>query len=169
MIYTSLTNLHLKVKTKSYKALGDNFIEWIESTTIKLYKQRNDHENNAAMYLKKIGVKFESQCVFFDSVTKKTYFLDFYLIERKTAIEIDGSSHKSKIQSDKERDRFFKSIGIKTIRIKNEEVTYMNIVKSLGLNKCSKKDTQQKEYNHICDLINKYNLKYKTILTINKS
>ena len=51
--------------------------------------------------------------------------MDFYIVDKKIDLEIDGYYHlkeKQKIK-DKKRSDFLKSIGIKTIRIKNCEVT----------------------------------------------
>lgn len=52
----------------------------------------------------------------------RSYFLDFFLKDRMLAIEIDGSSHKERKASDRRRDADFRSIGIRTIRIKNKDV-----------------------------------------------
>jgi very-short-patch-repair endonuclease len=52
------------------------------------------------------------------------YILDFYNPEIRLAIEVDGKIHEktdSKIY-DQERSQYFKSLDIKIIRFKNEEV-----------------------------------------------
>lgn len=46
------------------------------------------------------------------------YTLDFAHPEAKVNIEIDGATHKNKVESDKTRDVFMRSIGWKVIRIK---------------------------------------------------
>ena len=127
MIYTNLENLKIKVEVKSYLKLGDNFKEWIDKTTFNLYKNRTKSELKTTQILYKLGYKFATQVFFFDSVSKKTYFLDFLLYERNTALEVDGGYHKLNKEYDKSRDLFFKSIGIKTIRIKNENVSLEEI------------------------------------------
>lgn len=38
------------------------------------------------------------------------------------AIEIDGDSHNNKKYVDRERDLYFEQRGIKTVRLRNEEV-----------------------------------------------
>jgi len=166
MIYTNIEGLKIKVKTKSYTRLGDKFVDWIENTTIKLYKGRNKYEDKASFILKELGLKFEPQCLFFDSSTKQTYFLDFLLIDKNIAIEIDGDSHKSKEQSDKVRDRFFQSIGIKTIRIKNEKVTKLNIKNAIFPPFIINVKKKNKDLLEIKNMINKYNKKYRENLTI---
>jgi len=50
------------------------------------------------------------------------YILDFYCVKKLLAIEIDGDIHKQRIDYDEYRDAFLKSIGIETLRFKNEEV-----------------------------------------------
>lgn len=51
------------------------------------------------------------------------YVLDFAFVKEQVAIEIDGASHKKKLQrhSDKIRDRFLHSNNWVTIRIQDEE------------------------------------------------
>ena len=50
------------------------------------------------------------------------YIADFYCPEEKLAIEVDGEYHLQTREYDRERDRFFNSCGIETIRIKNSEI-----------------------------------------------
>lgn len=48
------------------------------------------------------------------------------------AIEIDGSSHNEKKEHDRRRDADFRSIGIRTIRIKNKDVTNGKLIDVLN-------------------------------------
>jgi len=52
------------------------------------------------------------------------YIVDFYCRQANLVIEIDGSQHYSKdgLEYDKERDYLIVAYGVKTLRIKNEEV-----------------------------------------------
>jgi len=50
------------------------------------------------------------------------YIPDFYCHEKKLAIEIDGDIHKLRKDYDEYRDEYLKSIGITTLRFKNEDV-----------------------------------------------
>lgn len=52
------------------------------------------------------------------------FILDFYCSELDLAIEIDGNSHDKKKNYDLERDNFLQQIGIKTIRITNDEILH---------------------------------------------
>ena len=44
------------------------------------------------------------------------FIVDFYCVKLSLAIEIDGDSHEVKKETDVERDKFLKQIGIRTIR-----------------------------------------------------
>jgi len=50
------------------------------------------------------------------------FIVDFYCVKLSLAIEIDGESHHQKKETDNERDKFLKQIGIRTIRFTNEQV-----------------------------------------------
>jgi very-short-patch-repair endonuclease len=50
------------------------------------------------------------------------YILDFYCVEKRLAIEIDGKIHNTQQEYDRYRDEFLKSLEIKTLRISNEYV-----------------------------------------------
>jgi very-short-patch-repair endonuclease len=50
------------------------------------------------------------------------FVVDFYCASRRLAIEIDGDSHLSRIEYDAERDLALAGMGIKTLRINNNEV-----------------------------------------------
>jgi len=170
MIYTNIDNLKLNVKTKSYNKLGVSFVEWIENTCLNLYKNRNIYEEKASCILKDLKIKFEPQCLFFDSETNSTYFLDFLLIESKIALEIDGESHKYKVLHDKNRDLFFKRIGIKTVRIKNENVCNHEIKKAINnciiIHKPYDDKEESNSLENIRKIINTHNKKYNKKIKI---
>lgn len=50
------------------------------------------------------------------------FIVDFYCVRLSLVIEIDGNSHDNKKQTDDERDKFLKQIGIRTIRFSNDQV-----------------------------------------------
>lgn len=52
------------------------------------------------------------------------YILDFYCHKLKLWIEIDGTSHDSKIEEDETRTEYLNSQWIEIIRYKNDEVLY---------------------------------------------
>ncbi|MEK7627485.1 MAG: DUF559 domain-containing protein [Patescibacteria group bacterium] len=51
-----------------------------------------------------------------------SYIADFYCRQKLIVIEVDGSQHIDNKEYDKERDLYFLSIGIKTIRFWNNEI-----------------------------------------------
>jgi very-short-patch-repair endonuclease len=51
-----------------------------------------------------------------------SYIADFYCVERKVVIEIDGASHDYKYESDFVRDEFMRENGIIIIRIDDTDV-----------------------------------------------
>ena len=50
------------------------------------------------------------------------YILDFFCIEARLAIEIDGSQHALTRAYDERRDRYLESRGIRVLRFWNNEV-----------------------------------------------
>jgi len=65
---------------------------------------------------KKLGVQFLRQRPIGD------YIVDFYCHELELAIEIDGTSHDSKIQSDILRERKLRAAGVRFLRFADSEV-----------------------------------------------
>jgi len=60
------------------------------------------------------------------------FILDFYCSKLLLAIEIDGDSHDNKKYVDRERDLYFEQRGIKTVRLRNEEVLSGEIGQKIG-------------------------------------
>ena len=130
IVYTSLDNFKLKRwKVKSYTKLGDDLVEWVNENSIKLLISRNKAELLAGEELKKYVHEVHEQVYFM--IDNHSYFLDYYLPKYKLAIEIDGGYHKTRKIEDKERDKMFNEIGIRTIRIKSKDVLRGNFIKSL--------------------------------------
>ncbi len=50
------------------------------------------------------------------------YIVDFYCVEKKLIVELDGKVHLKNKDYDKERDNYLKSLSVNVLRIKNEEV-----------------------------------------------
>lgn len=95
--------------------------DWIETTRYKLQASANKYERLVGEYLISKNISFIHQAPFmFDD---KIYFSDFFIPKMKLIIEVDGDYHNSIMQSenDEERDVLFSSIGIKTVRINNNE------------------------------------------------
>lgn len=130
VVFTSLDNFKLKhQEVKSYLELDDSMVEWIEENSIHLLISRNKAELKAGEELKKYINDVQEQVYF--RIEGHSYFLDYYLPKYKIAIEIDGSFHKIRKTEDKERDKLFWGIGIKTIRIPAKEVLRGNFIRIL--------------------------------------
>jgi len=67
---------------------------------------------------KRLGVSFTRQKPI------GNYIADFYCLEKNMIIEIDGSSHDNKYEYDKDRDKYMESLGIKVLRISDEDVKH---------------------------------------------
>ena len=130
IVYTSLDNFKLKhQEVKSYTELDDDMVEWIDENSIHLLVSRNKAELLAGDELKKYVNDVQEQVYF--RIEGHSYFLDYYLPKYKIAIEIDGNIHKIRKEEDKERDKLFSSIGIRTIRIPAKEVMKGDFIKCL--------------------------------------
>lgn len=54
--------------------------------------------------------------------TSLFFIADFYCHEKKLIIELDGKIHEFQKEYDKERDAILNDLGLRVIRIKNEEL-----------------------------------------------
>jgi len=60
------------------------------------------------------------------NLTRYNYFItDFYCDEKKVVIELDGPIHEESEEYDDYRDSELQELGIKVLRIKNEELENM--------------------------------------------
>ena len=66
---------------------------------------------------KGLGVSFRRQHPVSDFV------LDFYAPEVRLAIEVDGPVHQGRRQQDQDRDATLAALGIRVLRIPNDDVT----------------------------------------------
>lgn len=57
------------------------------------------------------------------------YIADFYCAELKLVIELDGKVHDFQKEYDLNRDTVMKNLGLKVLRIKNEELQNIEAVK----------------------------------------
>jgi len=64
------------------------------------------------------GLKFRRQVPF------GSYIVDFYCAEAKMVVEVDGDVHESQVEYDAERTRWLESMGLKVMRVRNEDVMF---------------------------------------------
>ena len=93
---------------------------WVYETMRRLRSSPTLAEKAAAALLARLDEKPIRQAFF--KIRGRRYFLDFFFKGRMVAIEIDGSSHKARRDMDRRRDADFRSIGIRTIRVRNKDV-----------------------------------------------
>ena len=65
---------------------------------------------------KNVGYKFSRQ------YSVGPYILDFYCVEKRLAIELDGSGHLENREYDAERDNYLRMRDIEVLRFWNKEV-----------------------------------------------
>ncbi len=72
------------------------------------------------------GLKFYRQCpIFYETNNQESFFLaDFFCFEKETVIEIDGKIHDFRNKQDIEKSVIIKNLGLKIIRIKNEDIEF---------------------------------------------
>ena len=78
------------------------------------------------------GYRFVRQKPFvYDQLDQQRSFFiaDFYCAEKKLVIELDGNVHKYQKYYDYQRDLVLKTLGLKTVRITNDELSDMKKVK----------------------------------------
>jgi len=63
-----------------------------------------------------LGLDFDRQKII------GNYIVDFYCKDLGVVIEIDGASHNNKVEYDKERDEYLRSLGLKVIHISDLDV-----------------------------------------------
>jgi len=69
--------------------------------------------------------------IIYEAERKRQFFFiaDFYCAERKLIVEVDGPIHKYQKYKDHQRDLVLKELGLRTLRIKNEELRDLKTVR----------------------------------------
>lgn len=132
------------------KKLSDELCIWFSKTKDKLDKKSTKSENKMEYILtKRLPLPFKKNHPFM--IKNKKYFADFYIKSANAIIEVDGGYHDTDEQREKDRirDKDFSHIGIKTYRIKNEDIRnnskeVIDMIKSIILRKKSKKKKTSK-------------------------
>lgn len=82
-------------------------------------------------------LKFYRQCpIFYETNDQELFFIsDFLCFEKKTVIEIDGKIHDFRNKEDIEKTTILKSLGLKVIRLKNEDIEFdiKEVLKKLSI------------------------------------
>ena len=93
----------------------------------ELRKQATPAERKLWQHLRKhklSGKKFYRQYpLFYDIEGRESFFIaDFYCHEARLVVEVDGKIHEFNKEYDKHREEILSYLGVKVIRIKNEEI-----------------------------------------------
>ena len=79
-----------------------------------------------------IGLKFKRQHPIIygnNGVGKSLFFVaDFYCAEKSLVVELDGKIHEFQKDYDENRDQILNNMGLRVVRIKNEELHNMEQV-----------------------------------------
>lgn len=94
----------------------------------ELRKDQTPEEEELWEHLRKRrlkGYRFLRQkpLIYNESGNKKYFFIaDFYCAEKKVVVELDGKYHDFRKYEDYNRDLVLKELGLKVVRVKNEEL-----------------------------------------------
>ena len=108
--------------------------EQIKEITRKLRNNATTEEVKLWRYLRKRqleGRKFLRQhAIIYESAGNEHFFYvpDFFCYKENLAIELDGKIHLYRKEKDNRRDEILNELGIKVLRIKNEELKDIDIV-----------------------------------------
>ena len=100
----------------------------------ELRKAPTPSEKMLWSYLRKkqlMGLRFLRQkpIVYNHRQNERYFFIaDFYCVEFNLVIELDGKVHDYEKEYDLNRDKVLNNLGIKTLRIKNEDLTDIEAV-----------------------------------------
>ena len=134
-VFTSLDGFTSeKCEVLPYTEMSENAVAWIDKNTARLFNSISLFEISFKQKLERWNILFYQQ-VFF-CIEENFFFLDFLLPEYNIAVEIDGKDHKRRKKRDNRRDELFRSIGVKTIRIKNEQIHGITHKYLIGRIKC---------------------------------
>jgi leucyl-tRNA synthetase len=79
------------------------------------------------------GLKFNRQFpIIYETINKNEHFFfvaDFFCFEKKLVVELDGKIHDYQKEKDENRDKVIEGLGLKVLRIKNEEVQNIKLLK----------------------------------------
>lgn len=95
--------------------------DWIRNRRYELQSEANVYEKRLFAFMKENNINCHHQMPFI--INKNIYFADFYLPKFRCIVEVDGVSHRGREGHDGDRDEDFKDAGIRTVRIKNSEIT----------------------------------------------
>ena len=98
----------------------------LKEPIITYARQLRKNQTEAEIFLWRLlrGRKFQGFKFRRQHPVSRLYIIDFYCLERKLAIELDGNHHQEELQKqlDEERTYILGLLGIKVIRFTNKQV-----------------------------------------------
>lgn len=88
-----------------------------------LWQNLRNHKLNGKKFLRQ-------HPIIYDSINNEHFFFvpDFYCAKEKLAIELDGEIHERTVERDINRDAILNQMGIKVLRINNDELMDIDAV-----------------------------------------
>lgn len=131
--YLRRTNKRLNTKrkfhaqdneTKTYKTKRTpaDVARFAEACRMERLANPTPAEDAFEQILRDMGVGYEREKIWNYAGGNGFVLFDFFLPTLRIAIEVDGSSHSNQKRFDVERDKYFASIGISTIRFENAQI-----------------------------------------------
>lgn len=123
--------IYRNIVVNDFAALNDNLKNWVAKTTIELRMKSTKAERKLSKVLdESIFAVFEQP---YFRINGKGYFLDFYFPQLNIAIELNGNAHGSseREEYDWNRDGDFRAIGIRTLRLANDDIDVYDLKKKL--------------------------------------
>jgi very-short-patch-repair endonuclease len=106
-------NLDFNTIKKHARELRQNMTE----SEVILWKELRNRKLSGYKFLRQHPIIYKGD------LKRLNYFIaDFYCNEKKLVVELDGEIHNESKEYDSFRDSELKSLGIQTLRIKNEEL-----------------------------------------------
>lgn len=93
------------------------------SSEERLWSELRNRKLHGVKFLRQHPINYEIDGL------RHFFIADFYCASRALVIELDGKIHDYQKDRDAERDLIIKSLGLKILHIKNEELDNMNRVK----------------------------------------
>ena len=162
-VYTSAIDLYGIDNFVPYTELPENFVSWIENTSIELINKSTMAEIKLKSIMSQSNTPIVEQVFFY--INGKSYFVDFFLPAYKIIVEIDGGSHWKKEFEDLKRDKMFTNLGLRVIRITNNDVYREDFKKFFSELVFDKQKSEEYAIDYI--LTPKDN-KFKGVMTVNQ-
>ena len=119
--------VYRNVVVNEFTDVDERLKDWVAKKTIELRLKKTKAEAKLSNVLEYSTYTVLEQPYF--RINGKGYFLDFYFPELNIAIELNGNAHGSseREEYDWNRDMDFRSIGIRTLRLANDDINILDL------------------------------------------